>query len=133
MDQQPPQELNLNGGSGGGETATAVTGEKNGYTNGDHGIKVKVHAPNSIPAESQPSNAQLPVKTFGDRDGGDDLDSLGCQPFRIRSDSISNNENGDQNESKVLVIYTGGTIGMIRNDENSKCNFHIRFRLVGPV
>lgn len=40
--------------------------------------------------------------------------------FRRRSDSTTTIEDGDQNESKVLVIYTGGTIGMIRNDENSK-------------
>lgn len=28
----------------------------------------------------------------------------------------------DRVESKVLVIYTGGTIGMMRNEKNGKCN-----------
>lgn len=42
------------------------------------------------------------------------------EPFRKRCDSIPSAEDGDQNESKVLVIYTGGTIGMIRNAEDSK-------------
>lgn len=41
--------------------------------------------------------------------------------YRRRCDSTTGVEDGDKNESKVLVIYTGGTIGMIRNDENSKC------------
>lgn len=40
--------------------------------------------------------------------------------FRRRCDSMTGAEDGDHNESKVLVIYTGGTIGMIRNDEDSK-------------
>jgi len=48
------------------------------------------------------------------------LGSMSQQPFRRRSDSMTKTEDGDQNESKVLVIYTGGTIGMIRNDDNSK-------------
>lgn len=38
------------------------------------------------------------------------------KPENIVKDSASNL----QNESKVLVIYTGGTIGMIRNNENGK-------------
>lgn len=40
-----------------------------------------------------------------------------------RNDSMTAAEDGvvdDENESKVLVIYTGGTIGMIRNDDNSE-------------
>lgn len=48
------------------------------------------------------------------------LGSTPPQAFRRRCDSVTANEDGDQNESKVLVIYTGGTIGMIRNDDNSK-------------
>lgn len=42
------------------------------------------------------------------------------EPIRKRCDSLPAAEDGDQNESKVLVIYTGGTIGMIRNADNSK-------------
>lgn len=42
------------------------------------------------------------------------------QSFRRRCDSMTAREDDDQNESKVLVIYTGGTIGMMRNDEDSK-------------
>lgn len=42
------------------------------------------------------------------------------QSFRRRSNSLTTTKDGDQNESKVLVIYTGGTIGMIRNEKNSK-------------
>lgn len=42
------------------------------------------------------------------------------QSFRRRSNSVTTTKDGDQNESKVLVIYTGGTIGMIRNEKNSK-------------
>lgn len=51
--------------------------------------------------------------------------------FFRKSESAVEDSAGDlQNESKVLVIYTGGTIGMIRNDENSKWrrNYLIAFR-----
>lgn len=27
---------------------------------------------------------------------------------------------GNQNEARVMVLYTGGTIGMLRNDKNGK-------------
>lgn len=48
-------------------------------------------------------------------------DSISDQSFfalsRSRCDSLSVD---DEKESKVLVIYTGGTIGMIRNDDDGK-------------
>jgi len=53
------------------------------------------------------------------------VSSLGTtppSPFRMRCDSMTASEDGDQNESKVLVIYTGGTIGMIRNGDDSTYN-----------
>lgn len=28
---------------------------------------------------------------------------------------------GNQTEARVLVLYTGGTIGMLRNDKNGEC------------
>lgn len=39
-----------------------------------------------------------------------------------RNVSKGNLGSSDETESKVLVIYTGGTIGMMRNDNNGK--FH---------
>lgn len=76
-----------------------------------------------------------------DDDDGDGYDSKGMLPssyqqvgaisppanFRKRCDSTTTVEDGDQNESKVLVIYTGGTIGMIRNNENSKYKYRGKY------
>lgn len=31
--------------------------------------------------------------------------------------------NLDTNEARVLVLYTGGTIGMLRNEKNGECFF----------
>lgn len=28
---------------------------------------------------------------------------------------------GNKTEARVLVLFTGGTIGMLRNDKNGKC------------
>lgn len=59
---------------------------------------------------------------------------LGSTPpdsFRRRCDSMTAREDGDQNESKVLVLYTGGTIGMMRNDEDSKYIIYVDRSRVG--
>lgn len=37
-----------------------------------------------------------------------------------RNTSFGNMPPTDKTEAKVLVIYTGGTIGMMRNDKNGK-------------
>lgn len=39
-----------------------------------------------------------------------------------RNVSKGNLMSSDHTESKVLVIYTGGTIGMMRNENNGECN-----------
>lgn len=68
--------------------------------------------------------ASAPVEMNGGNRGGPETrgaprNELSPPPsFRRRCDSMTGDKDGDQNESKVLVIYTGGTIGMIRNDDD---------------
>jgi len=97
MDQNPQQKSQVNGDIAKGLEAItiAVSADNNGADS------VTEQRPYVIPSPSY-------------------LGSTPPQSFRRRCDSMTANEDGDQNESKVLVIYTGGTIGMIRNDDNSK-------------
>lgn len=39
-----------------------------------------------------------------------------------RNTSYGNIPSAEKTEARVLVIYTGGTIGMMRNEKNGKCN-----------
>ncbi|KAF0763473.1 L-asparaginase [Aphis craccivora] len=106
MDQNPQQKSQVNGDIVKGVEAItiSVSADKNG-TDG-----VTEQRPYVIPSPSHLGST--PSQSY--------LGSTPPQSFRRRCDSMTANEDGDQNESKVLVIYTGGTIGMIRNDDNSK-------------
>jgi len=107
MDQNPQQESQLNGDIA--KSLSAITIDVPADNNGADGT-----------AEQQPYVRSIPSSYLGSTPSQSYLGSTPPQSFRRRCDSMSANEDGDQNESKVLVIYTGGTIGMIRNDDNSK-------------
>lgn len=97
----------------------------NNKDNSDHNDVIKM----PLSKDTRPSNSTPAIRIHG---GGDQNDYFGGsspssilgstppQSFRRRCNSKTGTEDGDHNESKVLVIYTGGTIGMIRNDENSE-------------
>lgn len=107
MDEKPQLESRPNGGITKIPTTIGVSDE-NGHT-------VDITDPQALRRLSSPSPTYLgttPTQSY--------LGSTSQQPFRRRCDSMTKTEDGDQNESKVLVIYTGGTIGMIRNEDNSK-------------
>lgn len=107
MDEKPQLESRPNGNITKIPTTIGVSDE-NGHT-------VDIADPQAFRRLSSPSPTYLgttPTQSY--------LGSTSQQPFRRRCDSMTKTEDGDQNESKVLVIYTGGTIGMIRNDDNSK-------------
>jgi len=98
MDPKQQRESLTNGGATKSSATTIGVSEENGYA---EGIEPYLGLGLTPPSQSY-------------------LGSTPPQSFRRRCDSVPSNEDGDQNESKVLVIYTGGTIGMIRNDDNSK-------------
>ncbi|KAL4105333.1 hypothetical protein QTP88_020578 [Uroleucon formosanum] len=105
MDEKPQLESRPNGNITKIPTTIGVSDE-NGHT-------VDIADPQAFRRLSSPSPTYLgttPTQSY--------LGSTSQQPFRRRCDSMTKTEDGDQNESKVLVIYTGGTIGMIRNDDN---------------
>lgn len=106
MDQNPQQKLQVNGDIAKG--LEAITIAVSADNNGADGVTEQ--RPYAIPTSSYLGST--PSQSY--------LGSTPPQSFRRRCDSMTANEDGDQNESKVLVIYTGGTIGMIRNDDNSK-------------
>lgn len=91
------------------------------YTNGDekcHNTSAKI------------TTKTVPISVTNNRDdhyggGGGNRVRDECKsqspPLYFGSTFRKTENAGDlQNESKVLVIYTGGTIGMIRNDENGE-------------
>lgn len=53
-------------------------------------------------------------------------DTPGISNSDTNAENVFNNENGDEKflrikpQGKVLVLYTGGTIGMLRNKEGGK-------------
>lgn len=106
MDQNLQQKLQVNGDIAKG--LEEITISESAENNGVDGVTEQ--RPYVIPSPSY--LASTPSHSY--------LGSTPPQSFRRRCDSMTANEDGDQNESKVLVIYTGGTIGMIRNDDNSK-------------
>jgi hypothetical protein len=116
---QPSQKLpHVNG-----ENAVSENANRNGFSskygisNGhnDNAVKMKpLNTSPSIKIHKNESSNQQPTQSF------QYLESTSPQSFRTRCDSMTAREDDDQNESKVLVIYTGGTIGMMRNDEDSK-------------
>lgn len=136
MDQQPQSGTEFLRNC---EDAAPSAATNNGYhTNGD-GIDHSVNGKDNndqIDANKMPlsKNTCLPTSTpaikihggndhndyFGGTSPSSILGSTPPESFRRRCNSKTGTEDGDQNESKVLVIYTGGTIGMIRNDENSE-------------
>ncbi|VVC29761.1 Hypothetical protein CINCED_3A023419 [Cinara cedri] len=119
MDRQPevPQEGDSDAnGVGTNKAPDNTTAATNGFqqTNGD-----------SSHNHNAKSNVDRNNDEFSDRkespltnNNNNANKQLLQEPFRKRCDSIPAADDGDQNESKVLVIYTGGTIGMIRNSEN---------------
>jgi len=107
MDQKPQLESRPNGDIA-KSPATIGVSDENGHS-------VDINESQSFRRLSSPSPSYL-----GSTPSQSYLGSTPPQPFRRRCDSMTKTEDGDQNESKVLVIYTGGTIGMIRNDDNSK-------------
>lgn len=48
---------------------------------------------------------------------------LKVQSDMKRITSTGNIQSRDEKEAKVLVLYTGGTIGMLRNDKNGEYSF----------
>lgn len=66
----------------------------------------------SVSIESRPSGVSQFAKQFSSHN--ERRSSL------RRNISKGNLMSSDHTESKVLVIYTGGTIGMMRNDSNGK-------------
>lgn len=94
--------------SGDGQSAENHGGSKNRPSDARPETRAAAGAPQHRPAED-PLAA-----SFGTL-------SVQGTAFRRRCDSMTAPEDGDQNESKVLVIYTGGTIGMIRNHDDSTC------------
>lgn len=136
MDQQPQLGSEFFRNS---EDAASSAAINNGYhTNGDgvdHSVNEKDNSDqndaNKMPLlkNTYSSTSTPAIKIHGGNDHNDYLGGtspssiLGSTPpesFRRRCNSKTGTDDGDQNESKVLVIYTGGTIGMIRNDENSE-------------
>lgn len=55
-------------------------------------------------------------------------DSCHCGTMNNRSNKSLINDLGNENkpEGRVLVLYTGGTIGMMRNEQGGK-NTYIKF------
>jgi len=105
MDKKPQLESRTNGEISKNPAATIGVSNENGHAD-------DIPEPFSLSSPSQSYYGSTPSQTY--------IGSTPPQPFRRRCDSMTANEDSDQNESKVLVIYTGGTIGMIRNDDNSK-------------
>jgi len=105
MDQKPQLESRPNGDIAKSPAVTISVSNENGHAD-------DIPEPYSLSSPSQSYHGSTPSQAY--------IGSTPPQPFRRRCDSMTANEDGDQNESKVLVIYTGGTIGMIRNDDDSK-------------
>lgn len=91
--------------------STAPVPEITINVNGDHKSVVK----------SQPSAGNHPSSVSSSNVNLDNSHrNYDEHTTRRRCNSMSATEDGDKNESKVLVIYTGGTIGMVRNNDNRK-------------
>lgn len=111
MDQKLQLESGPNGNIAKNPEATIGVSNENGHTD-------DIPEPYCLSSPSQTYQGSTPSQAY--------IGSTPPQPFRRRCDSMTANEDSDQNESKVLVIYTGGTIGMIRNDDNSKRIIYLR-------
>jgi L-asparaginase/Glu-tRNA(Gln) amidotransferase subunit D len=64
------------------------------------------HKPNHIHNHHTPSASEIFLRTFRSENG-------------IRSVSVNRSKEG---QSRVLVLYTGGTIGMMKNDKKGMFN-----------
>lgn len=62
----------------------------------------------------------------GSQDNVCDNDSNGRNMESIRRSVTNSMANGNEPEGRVLVLYTGGTIGMIRNEQGG--TYFVKFK-----
>jgi len=86
------------------------------FDDDDRGIFMKQESVTSVFSPTPMTPTTNGHKTF--------LGSAGSSPCPPISEQVKRNPSygnlGNQTEARVLVMYTGGTIGMLRNDKNGE-------------
>lgn len=89
------------------------------FDDDDKGIFMKQESVMSIyePTPLTPTqNGDKSLLSVGNLSPGSPNDDVNAQMKR----NVSYGNLGNQTEARVLVLYTGGTIGMLRNDKNGE-------------
>lgn len=88
----------------------------NQFDSEDAGIFMKQESVTSF-YEPTPMTPTLNKSMLSAQLAPDSLDSSPCIQMKR---NVSYGNLGNTTEARVLVLYTGGTIGMLRNDKNGK-------------